>query len=174
MSQSSPQRGFFVADFNARGELRAKQRYEYEQLERIPGAAELIVHFSTVLWRQPEEFETSLPLGSKQLNFRWRASADTAGIATLRSSKDLITLSLLASGINVEADRITLDAFQRHLLRELHDTGVEPAFGLMDLTERPIIASIAFQSPADQTDQVVAALADRCFAASYFRRLSLA
>src|SRR2546423_2216211 len=170
----TPIRRFFVADFNARGELRAKEEYRYEQLEKIPGADELIVQFSTLLWRSPEEFESILPLARKKMTFRWRACAETAGIATLRSTGELITIAILASGVNPEADQITFEAFQHHLLRELHDTGIEPAFGLMELVERPIVASIQFQSPTDQTDQLVAALADRCFAASYFRKLSLA
>jgi hypothetical protein len=167
-------RRFFVADFNARGELRAQQEYRYEHLEQIPGAAELIVHCSTSLWRSPQEFEISLPLANTDMKLRWLASAETAGIATLRTGRELTSLSLLASGIDENADRATLEAFQLHLVRELHDTGIEPAFGITDLTLRPIVATIAFRSPADPKKQLVAALADRCFAAAYFRRLSLA
>ncbi len=53
------------------------------------------------------------------LVMRWRASAPTAGIATLRAGGRLASVSLLASGKDAEADHITLDAFQRHLLTEL-------------------------------------------------------
>jgi hypothetical protein len=82
-------------------------------------------------------------------------------------------LSLLASGIDPEADRLTLDAFQKHLLRELRDTGFEPAFALMDLKQRPLVATINFKSPTEPADQLLTALADRCFAAAYFRKLGL-
>jgi hypothetical protein len=167
-------RHFFVADFDVRGDLRALAEYRYEDLERIPGAAELIVRFSTALYRSPQAFELALPSAKSETNFRWLASADTAGIATLRTAGQLTSLSLLASGLNPQSDHLTLEAFQTHLLRELHDTGVEPSFALMDLKERPVVATINFASPQDQVDQLIAALSDRCFAASYFRYQNLA
>ena len=167
-------RHFFVADFDVRGDLRALAEYRYEDLERIPGAAELIVRFSTALYRSPQTFELALPSAKTETNFRWLASADTAGIATLRIAGDLTSLSHHASGLNPQSDRLTLEAFQTHLLRELHDTGIEPSFALMDLKERPVVATINFASPQEQADQLIAALSDRCFAASYFRYQNLA
>jgi hypothetical protein len=44
----------------------------------------------------------------------------------------------------------------------------------MDLKERPVVATINFASPQEQVDQLIAALSDRCFAASYFRYQNLA
>jgi hypothetical protein len=167
-------RRFFVADFDVRGDMRAVQEYHYEDLERIPGAGELIVRFSTALYRSPETFELSLPSVKGDLTFRWLASAETAGIATLRSRGELTSISLLASGLDAPADHVTLEAFQHHLVRELHDTGVEPSFALMDLKQRPAVATINFKSPEDPPDQLIAALSDRCFAASYFRYQNLA
>jgi hypothetical protein len=148
--------------------------YRYAHLEQVPGAAELIGHFSGSLWRSPEEFEGPLPVEGSHLGFRWRSSSETAGVATLRDGADLISLSLLACGVDPERDTITLKAFQRHLLEELRDTGFEPAFALMDLKVRPLSATINFQSPTARVDQVVAALADRSFAAAYFRYHALA
>ena len=75
---------FWVADFNTRGELRSNMEYGYEDLERIPGASSLIAQFSSSLWRDPKEFETNL--GAGHLKFRWFASAETAGVATLRTN----------------------------------------------------------------------------------------
>lgn len=167
-------RRFFVADFNVKGELSAVQEYHYEDLERIPGASELIVRFSTTLYRSPATFELALPAVKADTTFRWLASAETAGIATLRTGGELTSISLLASGLDAQADHLTLEAFQHHLVRELHDTGVEPSFALMDLTQRPVVATINFRSPEEHADQLVAALADRCFAASYFRYQNLA
>jgi hypothetical protein len=159
---------FWVADFNTRGEMRANMAYQYEKLEQIPGASSLIAQFSSSLWRDPAEFQTTI--GTGKLNLRWFASAPSAGIATLRANGALASLSLLASGKNPDADTVTLQAFQTHLLRELHDTGIEPSFSLMELKERPVVATINFQQAIEgQLDQLVAALADRCFAASYFR-----
>lgn len=165
---------FFVADFNSLGELRASAPYTYEDLQRIAGAEELITHFSASLWRNPDEFETAVPGGHGALVLRWRASAPTAGIATLRFHADLSSLSLLATGLNPDADRLTLQAFQQHQLRELHDTGIEPAFHLMDVTDRPLLATINFLDPGNPAVHRTAALLDRCFAASYFRYQQLA
>jgi hypothetical protein len=164
---------FWVADLNAKGELHAQQAYRYDDLERIPGASELIAQFSGALWRTPEEFEIQLSWTSG-LKMRWRASAATAGIATLRSGLDLTSLSLLCTGINDATDQITLAAFQRHLLAELHDTGFEPGFDLMELKRRPLVATINFRTPEEARERMVTALADRCFAASYFRYHQLA
>ena len=165
---------FFVADLNVKGELQLKAEYSYNQLAQLPGALELIAQFSGQLWRSSEEFETLLPLARSKLKLRWRASARTAGIATLRSGDELASLSLLASGIDASADQITLQTFQSYLLHEWHDTGVEPAFALLDLPERPLLATINFRGPPDPTDQLLVALSDRCFAAAYFRFHSLA
>jgi hypothetical protein len=165
---------FIVADLNVKGELQLQAAYEYDQLQKIPGAVDLVATFANHLYATPEEFEVDLRLSQSTLRFRWKSSADSAGIATLRCNGELASLSLLAAGLDAEADHITLDTFQRHLLRELRDTGYEPAFGLMDLKERPLIATINFASPEHPTDQLVVALADRCFAAAYFRMLGLA
>lgn len=165
---------FWVADLNTRGELQSNADYRYDQLEHVPEAAELIIQFSTLLWRNPEGFETSLSPPFAHLWVRWRAAAPTAGIATIKCRGELTALSLLVTGKEPDADRITLESFQRHLLRELHDTGFEPAFGLLGLTERPLVATINFAPPVERADQVLVALADRCFAASYFRCQDLA
>jgi hypothetical protein len=166
-------RTFHVADLNARGELLAQQAYRYDHLEQLPGAADLITSFATLLWRNPEEFEATLPT-SRGVRVRWRASSPTSGILSLRCDEELASVSLLACGISADADRLTFDAFQRHLLRELHDTPTEPAFALMDLHARPLIATINFLSPPGELDRLVIALADRCFAAAYFRTKDLA
>ncbi len=165
---------FCVADLTARGELQLKAEYRYADLEQIPGAADLIGHFSGQLWRSPDEFEGPLPIDGTTLTFRWRSASQGSGIATLRTGGKLVAVSLLASGVSESTDSLTLETFQLHLLRELHDTGFEPAFALMDLKQRPLVASFNFRSPPDPAGQALAALADRCFAASYFRYQGLA
>ena len=165
---------FCVADLTARGELQLKAQYRYADLEQIPGAAELIGYFSGQIWRSPDEFEGPLPVHGTTLTFRWRSASPSSGIATLRTGTRLASVSLLASGVSESTDNLTLETFQLHLLRELHDTGFEPAFALVELIERPLSATFNFQSPESQVDRVVAALADRCFAASYFRYNGLA
>jgi hypothetical protein len=165
---------FFVADLNVKGELQLQAEYRYAQLEPIAGAADLIARFSSQLWQTPEVFETVLSDERGRMRFRWRACAPTAGVATLRAGTALVSLSLLASGLEAGADEATLRAFQQHLVRELHDTGIEPAFDLLSLTQRPLVATINFTSPDSAPDQWVAALTDRCYAAGYFRYLQLA
>jgi hypothetical protein len=44
----------------------------------------------------------------------------------------------------------------------------------MDLTQRPLVATVGFASPPEPVRQLLIALADRCFAAAYFRYLQLA
>ena len=167
-------RNFWVADLNTRGELHAKQEYDYATLEQIPGAAELIGLFASHLWRDPTGFENRFPHAAGKLSLRWRSSSETAGIATLRHSSTLVSISLLVCGLDSGGDSATLEALQQRLLHDLRDSGIEPAFDLLHQPERPLIATMNVESPADAEDQHLAALADRCFAAAYFRIRGLA
>ncbi|MGC4076083.1 MAG: hypothetical protein QM702_03435 [Rubrivivax sp.] len=132
--------------------------------------------FSNQLYRGDgaHTFELAPLGGVANLRFRWSASAPTAGVATIRADEQLASLSILATGINPSADSITLAAFQRRLTQELHDTGFEPAFGLLELDQRPLVATVPFYSPSEESARLIVALADRCFAASYFRFHQLA
>ena len=163
--------GFWVVDLTGTGEVRLKQEYQYDILVQLEGAPELIGAYSSHLWRTPEAFE--LPV-SASLNMRWRAMSATSGFATLRHAQDLASLSVLLCGRDSDIDAATLKPLQLHLVRELHDTGYEAAFDLMNLAERPLLASMNFRAPTSPADQRLFALADRCLAASYFRKMGLA
>lgn len=165
-------KNFTVADLTVNGDLQLKELYDYASLEQIPLAGELIVLLATSIYRSPDEFE--IPLIRPGVIFRWKSVAETAGIGTVRCDGELASISLLASGHDADADAITLAAFQSHLLRQLHDSGIEPSFDLLNLPERPLSATINFRSPPDEQDRLIVALADRCFAAAYFRTLQLA
>lgn len=167
-------RRFFMADVNALGELRALAEYRYETLEQIPGASDLIGTLSGEIWRSPQEFEVGLHPERPGLVFRWRATAPTTGVATIWCDQAVASVSIACSGLDEEADRITLQAYQRQLLIELRDTGYEPAFSLVHLRERPLLATINLATPDDDADKLLVALADRCFGAAFFRYLSLA
>lgn len=174
MSTPRTIRTFHIADLNAQGELLLEADYDYETLERIPFAWEVIVRCSTHLWRSPEEFELSIPSGDRsEVLLRWRACATGAGILTLRHDGQLASLSLLAGGLDPAGDVYTLEAFQTHLVRELHDTGSEPAFSLMELPQRPLLATILIVPPATEGARLSVAIIDRCFAAACFRYHSL-
>jgi hypothetical protein len=153
--------------------LQLRADYRYEELEQIPGAAELIGHLSGCIWRSPSDFATHLPEHAPTLDFRWRGASTSAGIATLRGHDRLIWVSLLVSGLQREDELLVLGTFQKGLLQELHDSGIEPGFGLCDLSTRPLMASFNVTSPPSPVEQATAALADRCFAAAYFRYLQL-
>lgn len=166
-------RGFTVVDLTPQCDVRDKTWYAYELLEKVDGAVDMLGALASELWRSPEEFETRLGFRSS-LTLRWRASAETAGIVTIRDAqRQTLALSVLASGRDPEADRLTLGAFQDHVVRELHDTGYEPGFDLTRLTERPLVATAGFQLPSVEADRWLFILADRCFGAVYFRRLGL-
>src|SRR5881628_3863699 len=98
-------RRFFMADVNATGELRALAEYRYEQLELIPGAADLIGTLSGAVWRSPDQFEVPLNPERPRLILRWRASAATAGVMTIWNANELASVSLACSGLDDDADR---------------------------------------------------------------------
>lgn len=168
-------KSFTVADLNVRGELQSKAVYTYALLEHVPGALDLITHFATALWRDSEETEVPLLAPLRHITMRWCASAPTAGVATLRCREQLASVSLLACGLDPEADRVTIEALQQRLLHELRDTEHEPAFDLVDLPERPLLATINFVvTEVSDVERMTLALCDRCFAAAYFRMQNLA
>src|SRR5437764_11949464 len=111
-------RRFVVADLDARGELHAREVYGYDDLVQVPQAADLIGACSAAVWKSPDAFEIDPLVPGAKIDCRWRASAPTAGIVTFRCEGQLASLSLLATGIDADADQITLAAFQRHLLQE--------------------------------------------------------
>ena len=86
----------------------------------------------------------------------------------------MVSISLLAAGRDPEADKTTLGVLQQHLVRELRQTPFEPAFDLIELKQRPLLATMTFATSGDQGEQMIEALADRSFAAAYFRYLGLA
>jgi hypothetical protein len=168
-------RTFCVADLSPQGELRQMMDYDYATLERVPGAIDLIARCSAELWKTPEEAEIRVTDEPAAANIRWRATAATSGIATVRRNQgELVSVSVLTAGYDPQTDAATIDVLQKHLLRELRGTPYEPAFDLLSLKQRPLLATITFASGGEPAEQIVNALADRCFAAAYFRYLGLA
>jgi hypothetical protein len=165
---------FWVVDLDATGEVKLKEPYEYDTLQSLDLAAMLIAEFATYLWRDPEGFDVTLP-GLTSLTMRWCPSAPTAGIAMLRHGDALASISLLVTGLDPRGDAFTLQTLQDRLVRQLHDTGYEPAFDLVAaLPERPLVASVHLRAPPAPDERAAFALADRAFAAAYFRRQGLA
>jgi len=170
-----PPGAFHVADLNARGEILSQAEYTYAVLELVRHAPQYIGACSAHLWGSPDEFEVNLPSGDPVgIDLRWRACAKGAGVLTMRYAGEIASLSLVASGLGPSGDTLTIQVFQQHLLHELHDTGSEPGFGLLDLHKRPLIATTLLIPPKSPEVQFRTALLDRCFGAAYFRYHGLA
>lgn len=170
----SEDRSFWVADLRPAGDVHDCQPYTYELLERVPGCIELIASLSAEFYRNPDEFEVRL---TDDLLLRVSRPAETTAIATLRErrgEKQAISVTLLLTGIDATADTITIDALQKRVVRELRDTPHEPAFGLTTLKQRPLVATIALSDPVPGPSRVMAAIADRCLGAAFFRYHQLA
>lgn len=169
---TKPMPSFYVADLTPQGELQLQAEYRYEDLEQLPGAGDLIGYFAGLFWRGEDEFTAQLPGG---LKVRLSNPSSTTAIASLRQRDEkILSLSLLLTGLDADADQITLSSLQTHLLRELHDTPFEPAFSLLQIKARPLVASIHLAVPDDSQLHVTFALCDRCLAAAYFRYHHLA
>jgi len=85
---------------------------------------------------------------------------------------ELVSLSVLAA--RNDTDPATFTVLQQHLVRQLRQTPYEPAFDLIGLKQRPVLATITFVCNDDADHRMVRALADRTFAAAYFRHLGVA
>lgn len=172
-------RSFWVADLSSTGEMLLKERYEYALLEQLPGAPDLISDLAGHLYRSPDGFERELAAGT--IRFRWVACSPTCGIISFRlkdrpgpTGEPLAAFGVLLSGYDAADDAVVCRAVQGRLVDELRDTGFEPGFDLIGLKERPLLASFDCAPPVAPPQRATLALADRCFAAAYFRRLALA
>lgn len=166
---------FFVADILPTGDVRSCEPYTYSLLEQIPGATDLIAVLASNLYRTPDSFEVELG-APHELVLRCSSIAPTSAIATLRRRSDraTVSLSLLVTGQDPTADRITIETLQKHLIKELRNTPHEPSFDLLSLPNRPLVATINLADPQTPTSRRLAALTDRCLAAAFFRYHHLA
>jgi hypothetical protein len=172
--ESIQQGSFFVADLNAKGELHQLTEYDYATLEMIPDSTDLISRCAAAIAKNSHETQADLR-DSGDPTIRWRATAPGTGIATVRrAGGEIVSLSLLAAGLAPESEKVTFETFQQHLARELRETPYEPAFDLLQLDRRPLLASFTFAGKSTSDSQMIEALADRAFAAAYFRSLGLA
>jgi hypothetical protein len=167
---------FTVVDLSPQCEIRLKAKYDYALLDQLEGAAALLGTLAGEIWRAPENFEVHLKSvpADTSLTLRWAATSESSGVASLQDLHQTLSISMLASGLNADSDRLTLEAFQRFAVQELHDSGFEPSFQLLGIPQRPLLATVGLFPPAEPRDRWLFALADRCFAAVYFRRLGLA
>ena len=160
---------FHVADLNALGELRQLTEYDSASLEAIPLASELISRCWQELSQNSDTFESPMCDDGKT-SIRWRTTGKGAGILTVRNQAgDPVSISVLSS--IYQRDETTFAVLQQHLVRQLHQTRFEPAFDLMQIKERPLVATITLSCPDEPGQQMIRALADRAFAAAYFRHI---
>ena len=158
---------FYVADLNALGELREITEYDSATLERIGPAAELIQQCADELAKNSDTFEAPLTAEGRT-TLRWRTTGHGAGILTVRNGQqEAVSVSVLAA--TEQTDAATFTVLQQHLVRQLRQTRHEPAFDLLQIKQRPLLATITFSCPDEPGQQMVRALADRAFAAAYFR-----
>lgn len=165
-------REFSVIDLTPTCDIRAAEWYRYDLLERIPGAMDLIPALAASIWRDPGGFEMHLGQG-RGLGLRWVPTADSSGVLTVNESAKCLSISVLCGGVDASADTETLHAFQGHILRQLHGTEFEGSCEVLQVKDRPLLATLALFVPEESANGPLFALADRCFGAAYFRQLGL-
>lgn len=168
MSQSLRQ--FWVIDLHPSGDVRSTERYTYALLQQIPSADDLITQIATELYRNPNGFE--LHVGTQRaLLLRFAPISQSSAALTVRerSSSAVVSFSLMLTEAEPAHESISLDAFQKQVVRELHGTEHEASFAIRGLTQRPALISLSLHDPKNPADRAVAAVVDRCAAAAYFR-----
>jgi hypothetical protein len=125
------------------------------------------------LRQSPAGFETKLhdPRGGRPMLIRWRPHSQTAGTAEFWMNGTLAARSLLLCGVEKSAEWRALRQFNREAPRRWRTADDDPraAPRLLQLHERPLYASIIFLDKNDATRRVVLLIAQRAFAAAYFR-----
>lgn len=139
-------------------------RRKHDSAGLKPAAVEV---FRDLLERHGAAFRAPLPVrGLKHIELQWTQEG-TAALATFWSHGEPITMSAIVPGLVAEDDRQVLAMLQQ-LVMELHgNSPLEPAFDVLKIADRPLLATLLIPRPFPHRDTAVIADAETCLAAAF-------
>lgn len=147
-----------------------RSRRQKDTVELRPAAVEV---FRDLLERHGEHFRVPLPVrGLEHLELHWDQYGAGAP-ATFWSRGAPITTSALASGHDAADDWAVLAALHDLMLQFFRDSPFEPSFVLLDVAERPLLATLPIPAPTICPDIGIIADAETCLAAAFFLWLEM-
>jgi hypothetical protein len=141
----------------------ATSRRTHDTARLAPAAVEV---FRDLVERHGASFRVPLPVrGLAHLELQW-TSYGTAAMATFWARAP-VTTSALAAGLDAGEDRDVLQALQSLILHFHGDSPLEPAFDVLAIPDRPLLATVPIPAPPTP-DMGIIADAETCLAAAFF------
>ncbi len=135
----------------------------------LPAAVEV---FRDMLERFGPDFKQPVPVIGNEYVLSFTSESEGCAVATFFWNQRPITTSvLLCGGHAIEEERMLL-AVQRMLIQLYRQFGVEPAFDLLAIADRPLLASVMIPLPLSTIPPSVYGLigdAETCLAAAFFQ-----
>lgn len=117
----------------------------FELVPKVEQAEKICRVFGNWLSGQPSEFRERIPFLTRgDLELEWTAASDGVAFAALISGGEPLSVSVLLSGVNAEADRGILEG----LLRMVPEDVYTPS------TQRPLLATLLFPGSAEAVPTV--------------------
>lgn len=141
--------------FTVRTIFPGEQRVETGSFEITPSNEQgraVCALFLEFLSEQPAEFRAPLPFLKKgQTELEWASASGGASLASFYEAGEPVSMGILLSGLNEEADRQMLDALRQAVL--------EPLFGgeadrYLEATERPLLLNVIFPGNPELTPRL--------------------
>jgi hypothetical protein len=126
--------------------------------------------FRDLLKWHGDDFRERLPVpGLEHVELKWTREGSGA-LATFWSRNVPVTTSALAPGLDADDALAVLESVQQLVLQFHGDSPEEPAFDLLAVAERPLLATLPIPVPALalSPDMGVIADAETCLAAAFF------
>ncbi len=131
----------------------------------VPGAVEV---FRSMLDRHGDNFREPLPIPAfAHIGLSWTRQG-TAAVASFWARGDPVTTSALAPGLDAGDDHAALDGIQSLVLHFHGDSPSEPAFDLLTIADRPLLATVPIPVPSNRADMAIIADMETCLAAAFF------
>jgi hypothetical protein len=149
---------------------RQRSQRQHESTALVRGAVEVfryMLETGTANFRRPMAHKDFT-----RIQLQWTQETWSAAVATFWVGQIPLTTSALASGRDAAADQEVLRAAQGLVLKFFGDSPVEPAFDLLRIEERPVIASVVLPVPLSlHEDLGLVADMETCLAAAFFESL---
>jgi hypothetical protein len=154
--------GFTISAF---GHCASKQNFDSNKLAR-----NAVVYLTSVLDSHGGNFNLKLPMkGVGEVELQWTSEHLSWAMASFITKDELLSTLVMVSGINLEADRQALEMAQSALEDVCRALGEEPHDDLLQIAERPSVATIRWATPERRTLDLITDM-ETCLAAAFLER----
>jgi hypothetical protein len=154
--------GFTISAF---GHCASKQNFDSSKLAR-----NAVTYLMSVLDSHGGNFNLKLPMkGVGEVELQWTSEHLSWAMASFINKDQLLSTLVMVSGINLEADQHALEMAQAALEDVCKAAGEQPQDDLMQIAERPSVATIRWATSDRRTLDLITDM-ETCLAAAFLER----